>query len=268
MGFDISGVVLSAPTDSGFKPGDEVYSRLPSRTQGAYAERVAAPIALLAHKPKSLDHMGAASLPTVALTTWQAFFERAKVTKGESVLIQAGSGGIGSFAIQLAKHLGAHVTATAGSSNQAWMAELGADRTVDYAAEDFEAAGPYDVVYDGVCGPLIERGIASLKPGGRYIGLVRVADTRAYQEMGLPEPVAATMAAGVQPYVEQAKARGAEFHGILTRPDGAQLTEIAKTIDTAGIRATVTKIYALSELAAAYQDLSSGRTRGKLVIVP
>ncbi len=268
MGFDISGVVISAPPTSSFVAGDEVYARLPSHTQGAYAERVAAPIALLAAKPKEVGHVEAASLPTVALTTWQAFVERAKLAKGESVLIQAGAGGIGSFAIQLAKHLGAVVTATAGPSNQTWMTALGADRTIDYTLEDFETAGPYDIVYDGVCGPLAARGIACLNPGGRYVGLVRMADARAYQEMGLPREAAEAMAAGIKPLVEQATARGALFHGILTRPDRAQLADIAKVVDTGAIKPTVTQTYALSDLAGAYEALATGRTRGKLVIVP
>jgi NADPH:quinone reductase-like Zn-dependent oxidoreductase len=266
MGFDVSGVVRIAPDGSPFRAGDEVYARLPNRTLGAYAELAAVPLELLAPKPKRLSHTEAASLPTVALTTWQAFVERARLKSGESVLIQAGAGGVGSFAIQLAKHMGAVVTATASAANQEWMADLGADRTVDYAKERFEDVGPFDVVYDGVCGPLVERGIASLKPGGRYVGLVRMADVQAYREMGFPEAVAAAAAAGVQPFVEQAKAKGAQFHGPLTRPDGAELAAIGAIIDTDAIRTSVTEIFALADLAAAYDALATGRTRGKLVI--
>lgn len=266
MGFDISGVVRAAPEGATFKAGDEVYARLPNRTLGAYAELAAAPLELLAPKPKRLSHTEAASLPTVALTTWQAFTERARLKAGESILIQAGAGGVGSFAIQLAKHMGAVVTATASATNQSWMADLGADRTVDYAKARFEDFGPFDVVYDGVCGPLVERGIASLRPGGRYVGLVRMADVQSYREMGFPEAVAAGAAAGVQPFVEQAKAKGAEFHGPLTRPDGAELAAIGAIIDTGAIHASVTQAYGLADLAAAYDALATGRTRGKLVI--
>ena len=266
MGFDIAGVVRSAPKNSPFNAGDEVYARLPNRTLGAYAERVAVPLDLLALKPKRLNFAEAASLPTVALTTWQAFIERARLARGEHILIQAGAGGVGSFAIQLAKYLGATVTATASAANQELMARLGADRTVDYAKEKFEAAGPFDVVYDGVCGPLVERGIASLKPGGRYVGLVRMADTQSYREIGFPEAVAAGAAAGVQAYIKQAHDRGAEFHGPLTKPDGAQLADIAAIVDTGAISATVTGTCGLEGLAAAYDALATGRTRGKLVV--
>ncbi|MBW8813625.1 MAG: NADP-dependent oxidoreductase [Caulobacterales bacterium] len=265
MGFDISGVVRAAPDGGPFRVGDEVYARLPN-PRGAYAELAAVPVALLAPKPRTLSHAEAASLPTVALTTWQSFLERARLKAGEHVLIQAGAGGVGSFAIQLAKHLGAKVTATASAANQGWMAELGADRTIDYATEPFEAAGPFDVVYDGVCGPLVERGIQSLKPGGRYVGIVRVADAQSYREIGFPDAVATGAAAGVQPFIEQAKAKGGEFHGPLTRSDGAQLAEIGAIIDTGAIRATVSQVYGLADLAAAYDALATGRTRGKLVI--
>lgn len=266
MGFDISGVVRSAPAGSPFAPGDEIYARLPNRSLGAYAERVAVPLNLLVRKPKRLNFAEAASLPTVALTTWQAFIERARLAKGEHILIQAGAGGVGSFAIQLAKYFEATVTATASAANREWMMRLGADHTVDYASARFEDAGPFDVVYDGVCGPLVERGIASLKSGGRYVGLVRMADKQSYREIGFPEPVAEAAAAGIQPYVIQAQDRGAEFHGPLTKPDGAQLAEMAAIIDSGAISATVTGTYGLNELASAYDALATGRTRGKLVV--
>jgi NADPH:quinone reductase-like Zn-dependent oxidoreductase len=183
------------------------------------------------------------------------------------VLIQAGAGGVGAFAIQLAKYIGAYVVATGGPDSQELMAKLGADRTIDYTREQFEDAGPFDVVYDGVCGPLVERGIDSLREGGRYIGLVRVADARSFREAGLPPAVAEQAAAGVRPFVERAGARGASFHGPLTRPDGFQLAEIAQVVDSGAIRATVGKTYKLDELASAYEVLAGGHARGKLVIV-
>ena len=267
MGFDISGVIMSAPVGSGFSPGDEVYARLSSLTQGGYAERVANPVSLLALKPKRLSHIEAASLPTVALTTWQAFAVRTKLAPGERIMIQAGSGGIGSFAIQLAKYMGAVVTASASAGNQNWMRELGADRTIDYAIERFEDAAPFDFIYDGACGPLVERGIAVLAPRGRYIGIVNTADAQAYQDIGLPKEVAEAAAVGVKPFIAQAEARDATFHGILTIPDGAQLGDISAIIDTGAIRPTVTATYGLDEVAAAYDALNGGHTRGKLVVM-
>lgn len=268
MGYDVSGVVISAPDGAGYKAGDEVYARLPNPQPGAYAERAAVPVRLLALKPKTLSFEEAASLPTVALTTWQAFKERAHLKAGERVLIQAGAGGVGVYAIQLAKQIGAEVIATGGPDSQDFMRALGADRTIDYSKANFEDAGPFDVVLDGVCGPLVERGIDALREGGRYVGLVRVADVQSYREIGLPAPVAEGAAAGVKPFVERAAARKAEFHGPLTRPDGAQLAEIAKSIDAHGLKAHVSQVYSLDQLASAYDALAGGHTRGKLVIVP
>lgn len=268
MGYDVAGVIVTAPSGAAFMAGDEVYARLPNLRPGAYAERAAVPLGLLAHKPRTLSFEEAASLPTVALTTWQSFVERAQLKAGERILIQAGAGGVGSFAVQLARHLGAYVVATGGTDSQAFMAGLGAHRTIDYTTEDFEAAGPFDVVYDGVCGPLTERGIDSLREGGRYVGLVRTADAQSYREMGFPAPVAEQASAAVRPFIERAAARNAEFHGPLTRPDGAQLAEIAALIDTGAIRASVSAAYRLDQLAAAYEVLAGGHTRGKLVIVP
>ena len=266
LGLDISGVVLQAPRDSGFRPGDEVYARMPNDAQGAYAERAVLPASLLAMKPARMSHVEAASLPTIALTTWQSFFERARLKEGERLLIQAGAGGVGTFAIQLAKHVGAHVTATAGSSNQDFLRSLGADRVVDYTRERFEDAGPYDVVYDGVSGDLVERGILSLAPGGRYVGLVQVADVEAYMSIGLPEPIAKAAAAAALKFGELARAQGGEFHGPLTRPDGAQLGEIARLVDQGVLKAVVDKVFPLDQLAAAYAAVATGRTRGKVVI--
>src|SRR5258708_18968150 len=109
--------------------------------------------------------------------------------------------------------MGAFVVATGGPGSQDFMAKLGADRTIDYTREKFEDAGPFDVVHDGVCGPLVERGIDALREGGRYVGLVRVADAQAFRETGLPAPIAEQAAAGVRPFVERASARKASFHG-------------------------------------------------------
>jgi len=149
MGYDLAGVVATAPEGSGYKAGDEVYARLPNPRPGAYAKLAAVPVRLLALKPKTLSFEEAASLPTVALTTWQAFNERAHLKAGERVLIQAGAGGVGVYAIQLAKQMGAEVVATGGPDSQDFMRALGADRTIDYSKEKFEDAGPFDVVLDG-----------------------------------------------------------------------------------------------------------------------
>ena len=267
MGFDLSGVIRHVGAGvQGWKPGDEVFARLPNRMMGAYAELALVPAPLLAAKPRKVTHVEAASLPTVALTTWQALVERARLQPGESLLIQAGAGGVGSFAIQLAKHLGARVAATAGPGNQAFLRELGADASIDYTQQRFEDGGPFDVVYDGVGGDLITRSIDALRPGGRYVGLVRTADARAYREFGLPAPLAWFAARRVAPFQKRARARGVQFHGILTRPDGPLLAKIGALVESGVIQPVVGKVYPLSELPEAYQEMGKGHARGKMVL--
>lgn len=268
MGLDISGVV-SAVADgvTEFRPGDEVYAVLPGRTQGGYAEKVSVPVANLAHKPKTLSHIEAASLPTVALTAWQAFHERAKLQKGEKVLIQPGAGGVGTFAIQLARHMGADVYATASSKNQDFLKDLGAQHPIDYSRSRFADFGPFDVVLDGLGGKAIEPSIRSVKPGGRYVGLVRAADARAFKELGVPSLLAWFIARKkIGRYLKLARASRAEYHGVLTRPDGQQLAAIAQLIDSGVIKPFVSRTYPLPNLAQAFDEVEAGHVRGKIVV--
>ena len=267
MGFDVSGIIRQVgPRVKAWKQGDEVFARLPNRAMGAYAEQALVPAGLLALKPSNLTHVEAASLPTIALTTWQAFVERAHLQAGERILIQAGAGGIGSFAIQLAKHLGAEVAATAGTANQSFIKELGADIAIDYTQQSFEDFGPFDVVYDGVGGALIERSIDVLRPGGRYVGLVRTADAQAYREMGMPALLAWLVARKIAPFRKRARRLGAQFHGILTRPDGPLLSRIGAIVESGAIKPVVGKVFDLSELQDAYEEIARGHARGKIVI--
>ncbi|MEU8824767.1 NADP-dependent oxidoreductase [Streptomyces sp. NPDC048636] len=266
MGFDISGVVRAAPVGGRFSEGDEVYARLPTRTMGAYAELVAIPADLAAAKPVSLSHPEAAGLPTVALTTCQALTERAGLKRGQRLLVQAAAGGVGTFAVQLAHHLGAEVIGTAGPDNHDFLRQLGVDEVIDYHVERFEDRGPYDVVYDGVGGELITRSIASVRRGGSYIGLVRSTDARAYREAGVPGPLARLAARGTAAARRQAAAGGVAYHGPLTRPDGRQLARIAALVDEGTIRPVVSETFALGELGRAYDALAGGHVRGKLVV--
>lgn len=265
-GFDLSGVVIEAYEGSKFQVGDEVFGRLATNGPGAYAEKVAVSEQFLALKPMNISHVEAASLPTVALTTWQAFFERAKLKRDDRILIHAGSGGIGTFAIQLAKYIGAHVTATAGPKNQDFLKQLGVDQVLDYTKDNFEEYGPFDVVYDSVCGSLVERSINNIVPGGKYVGLVMVTDVRSYISQGIPELIAKVAASGIVRFELLANSRQVEFHGPLTRPDGEQLSNISELIASGVIRPVVSKIFPLSQLSAAYEAIASGHTRGKISI--
>lgn len=267
MGFDISGVVRDAPEGAALKKGDDVYARLPTPSMGAYAQLVAVPVPLAAAKPTTVSHAEAASLPTVALTTWQALIERARLKRGERLLVQAAAGGVGTFAVQLAHHLGAEVVGTASPNNHDFLRQLGADELIDYHQRRFEDSGPYDVVYDGVGGDLITRSIASVRRGGRYVGLVRSADPQAFRDAGLPDQLAQDAARGSSSARRQAAAGDVGYHGPLTRPDGRQLTQIAALVEDGTIRPVVSQTFALNELGRAYDALAGGHVRGKLVVV-
>lgn len=267
MGVDISGVVSAVGEGvSGFKVGDEVYAVLPGKKQGGYAQKAQVPMESLAHKPKTLSHVEAASLPTVALTVWQAFHERARLQRAEKVLIQPGAGGVGTFAIQLARYMGAEVYATAGAKNQEFLREIGVQHPIDYSRFSFKDFGPFDVVLDGVGGAAIESSIKSLKARGRYVGLVRAADARALRELGVPALFAWLFTRKTGSHQKLARSRGAEYHGVLTRPDGKQLTSIAKLIDSGAIKPFVSRTYPLRELGQAFAELETGHVRGKIVI--
>jgi alcohol dehydrogenase len=168
-----------------FKSGDEVYARLPKDRIGAFAEYAAIREDAVAHKPKTLTMEEAASIPLVGLTSWQALVERANVTTGQRVLIHAGSGGVGTFAIQLAKHLGATVATTASAANSDLVRGLGADVVVDYRTEDFETiVRDYDVVFDTQGGKTLEKSIRVLRPGGTLIEIVGPPDPAFAKEIG------------------------------------------------------------------------------------
>jgi len=196
LGHDIAGVVSrvgSAVTR--FNVGDEVYARPRDGRMGTFAERIAVHEDDLAIKPASLSMAEAASVPLVALTAWQALVERANLQRGQKVLIHAGSGGVGTYAIQLAKHLGATVATTTGTSNVEWVRGLGADVVIDYRTQDFEkVVQGYDVVLDSQSGGTLAKSLRVLKPGGIAIGIAGPPDPDFAREQGLHLPLRLVMA--------------------------------------------------------------------------
>lgn len=251
LGWDVSGVVEEVGAGVHlFEPGDEVYG-LPwfPRLAGANAEFVCAPSRQFARKPRTLDHVHAAAVPLAALTAWQALTESAQVQRGEKVLIHAAGGGVGHMAVQLARHLGAHVIATARSEKHEWLRSLGADETIDYTVERFEEiVTDADVVLDlvGDKDDTTVRSISALRAGGT---LVLIAPTSAgdIHERGLHANVNVTPA-------------------ILVEPDGHQLAEIARIIDHGKLRIHVEKAFPLSDAAEAHRLGEGGRTTGKIVL--
>ena len=243
-GYDISGVVeKTGAKATKFKAGDEVYAYLSLQRAGAYAEYAIAKESELAAKPKTLTHEQAAAVPLAALTAWQALFEKAKMTEGQTVLIHGGSGGVGSFAVQIAKARGAKVIATASAANQDFLKELGADQAIDYRAQKFEeVAKDVDVVLDTVAGETLRRSYDVVKKGGFIVSVLEPPAKAELEKRGI---------------------RGAVF---LVQPHAQQLTEIAKMIDSGKVKPFVSQTLPLAEAAKAHAAIETGHTRGKIVL--
>lgn len=243
-GFDVAGVVASVGADvERFKVGDEVFSYLSLRRGGAYAEFVAIPEGEVAAKPEKVDFVHAAAVPLAALTAWQALFDQADLKEGQTLLVHGGAGGVGHFAVQLAKAKGAKVIATASEKNLAFVKELGADQVIDYRAQKFEEhVREVDVVLDSIGGDTLARSYQVLKKGGFVVSIVAPPDQAKLAELGL---------------------RGAVF---LVQPNSAQLTEIAKLIDAGKVEPIVSETLPLAEAKRAHELSQAGHTRGKIVL--
>ena len=247
LGWDVSGTVEAVgpgPAAAGrFKIGDEVYSVPDVSRDGAYAEYIVVRESELAFKPKSLHHIRAAAVPLAALTAWQALFDTAQLQPGQRVLIHAGSGGVGHFAVQLAKWKGAYVFATASTKNQDLLRELGVDEPIDYTRQRFEdIARNIDIVLDTIGGETQERSWSVLKKGGNLVSLVQ------------------------SPSKEKAKELGVRAAFVAGHPSGAQLAEIAKMIDSGKLAPIIDRILPLSEARRAHELSQSGHVRGKIVL--
>ena len=244
LGWDVSGTVEEVgPGVSRFKIGDEVYSVPDASRDGAYAEYIVVRESELALKPKSLHHVRAAAVPLAAVTALQALVDAGQLKRGQRVLIHGGSGGVGHVAVQLAKWKGAHVLATASTKNQELLRELGVDEPIDYTKQKFEdVARDVDLVLDLIGGETQERSWSVLKKGGVLLSLVQ------------------------PPSVEKAKALGVHAAFVAGHPSGAQLTEIAKIIDSGQLAPVIDRILPLSEVRRAHELSKSGHTRGKIVL--
>jgi NADPH:quinone reductase-like Zn-dependent oxidoreductase len=267
-GNDVAGTVIRVGAGvRGFKPGDEVYARPGQDRIGTFAERIAVAEGDLALKPASISMHEAGSLPLVALTAWQALVERGRVRPGQNVLIHAGAGGVGSIAIQLAKHLGASVATTASGSNADFVRELGADTVIDYRTQDFEQrlAG-YDLVLDSLGGENLEKSLRVLGPGGKAIGIAGPPDPAFAREAGL-NPLLRLVVAGLSGKVRrQAKKLGVTYEFLFVRASGDQLRQLTALVDQGVLRPVVGRVFGFDQTPRALQSLSQGGIRGKAVI--
>ncbi|WP_068477059.1 NADP-dependent oxidoreductase [Pseudoclavibacter helvolus] len=268
LGHDVAGTVLRVGAAvRGFRPGDEVYARPRDHRIGTFAERIAIDEADAAPKPSSISMEQAGSLPLVALTAWQALVEIGNVQRGQKVLIHAGAGGVGSIAIQLAKHLGAEVATTASAANEAFVRELGADHLIDYRSEDFEQrlAG-YDFVLDSLGGENLEKSLRILRPGGIAVGISGPPTPEFARSAGL-NPVLRLAIAGLSGKVrKQAKRLGVNYRFLFMRASGEQLREISELVDGGALRPVVGRILQFAEAVQALESLKAGGIRGKVVI--
>ena len=268
LGHDVAGTVIRVGAGvSRFAIGDEVYARPRDRRIGTFAERIAIDESDVALKPASITMDEAGSLPLVALTAWQALVEIGEVRPGQKVLIHAGAGGVGSIAIQLAKHLGAEVATTASGANADFVRMLGADHVVDYRSEDFEEVlTGYDVVLDSLGGENLEKSLRILRPGGRAVGISGPPTPEFARAAGLNPLLRLAMAVLSRKVRAQAKRLGVAYTFLFMRASGEQLRQIAELVDAGAIRPIVGRVLPFEEAADGIASLTRGGIRGKVVI--
>lgn len=268
LGNDLAGTVVAVGDGvQRFKIGDEVFARPGKDRIGTFAERIAVAEGDLALKPASLGMTDAAALPLVALTAWQVLVERAQLKPGQKVLIHAGSGGVGTIAIQLARHLGATVATTVGPDNIELVKSLGADIVVDYRKDDFaKRLSGYDVVLNSLGSAVLEKSLAVLKPGGKLISISGPPDPAFGREIGANAIVRQLLRLLSFRIRRKARRRGVDYSFLFMRADGTQLAEIAKLVDAGAIRPVIDRVFGFDETPAAMARVESGRSRGKVVI--
>jgi NADPH:quinone reductase-like Zn-dependent oxidoreductase len=244
LGGDVAGVVEKVGSKvTKLKAGDPMFAYVSLDNSGGYAQYALVPEREAAPKPKSLTYVEAAAVPIVAMTAWQALVDTAKLSAGQTVLIHGGSGGVGSFAIQIAKARGAKVIATASTANQDFLKQLGADLAIDYTKQKFEdVAKDVDVVLDSIGGDTLARSYGVVKKGGIIVSLVARPKESELQKHSI---------------------RGAALN---VEPNSAELAEIGKLIDDRKIKVIVSQTFPLSEAMKAQEQVATGHTRGKIVL--
>lgn len=268
LGHDVAGVVVKVGSRvRQFKPGDEVYARADDFRIGTFAEFVPVKEASLALKPKGLTMEEAASIPLVGLTAWQALVEQAELKQGQKVFIQAGSGGVGTFAIQLAKQLGATVATTTSTANVALVKRLGADVVIDYKTQDFEKVlRDYDVVLHSQDGKTLEKSFRVLQRGGQLISISGPPSPefgKAIAAPGFVRLVMRLLSAGVR---RNARRLGVGYAFLFMKANGAQLRDITRLIDAGAIRPVIDKVFPFESIPEAMAYVDSGRAKGKVVV--
>ena len=268
LGHDLAGTVMRVGSRvRTFKAGDHVYARPRDHRIGTFAQLIAVDQHDVALKPDSVTMIEAASLPLVGLTAWQALVEVGNVRPGQKVFIQAGSGGVGTIAIQLAKHLGATVATTTSAANVELVRRLGADVVIDYRTEDFEQVlSGYSLVLHSQDETTLAKSLNVLKPGGHLISISGPPDLPFARSLNLNLFLRFVIRMLSRGALAKAKARGVGYSFLFMEADGAQLAQLGSLIDAGIVRPVVDRVFSFAETAEALAYVETGRAKGKVVI--
>ena len=268
LGNDVAGVVIKVGARvRRFKPGDEVYARPDADRIGTFAELISIKEDSVAIKPRNLTMAEAASIPLVGLTAWQALIEKANLKKGQKVFVQAGSGGVGTFAIQLAKHVGATVATTTSTENVDLVKSLGADIVIDYKKDDFSnVLSGYDVVLNSLDRLTLEKSLRVMKPGGRLISISGPPDPDFARDIGASWLLKGAMSALSYGVRMKAKRQKVNYSFLFMRANGAQLAEITGLINSGIMRPVVDRVFPFESTDEAMAYVEAGRAKGKVVV--
>ena len=267
FGYDFAGVVVEKGVGvAHLEVGDSVYGRVPSESPCTFAEFVAVDAEIVSLKPKTLDFIEASSIPLVGVTTVQVI-NRSNLKCGDRVLIHAGSGGIGTFAIQYAKAKGAYVFTTTSTQNVGWVKALGADRVIDYKKEDYkEIAKDLDVVYDTLGGQYTLDAFNLVKPGGHVTSIAGGIDAETVKALGLPKIIQWILFFKGLKIRKMAKQKGVYYNYVLMDPNREQLEQLTDLIQVGAVKPVLDKVYELKDGVDALEHQQSGRAKGKIVI--
>lgn len=268
IGSDLAGEVVGVGANvKNFKVGDEVYARADTMRIGTFAEYIAVSDENVSLKPKNLSMEQAAAVPLVALTAWQILVEKAKVKKGQKVLIHGGAGGVGSTAIQLAKHLGVYVATTASSKDSKKLKEYGADVVIDYKTQDFSSIlDDYDLVLDTRGGETLAKSLTILKPGGQVVSINGTPDANMADELKLGFLMKNIFTLLSLKTNLQAKKLGVTYSFHFMYPSGTELTQLKKLYENKTLKPVVDKIFPFESVKDALSYSESGNAKGKIVI--
>ena len=268
IGRDVSGIVEKVGKNvKNFKAGDKVYSRIDEALVGTMAEYVISNDNDVALIPSNLSFDESASIPLAGLTSYQALVDVAKLSSGENILIHAGSGGVGTIAIQLAKHLGANVTTTTSTKNVKLVKDLGADKVIDYTKHSYLDEGTkFDVVFNTLGGKHTLNSFKVLKDGGRVVSISGDIDSVTTKQLGLNKVVRLLLSLKAKKVTKAASKMGAMYRFLLMSPNGAQLKALSKLYESGSIKPVIDKTYDFKSSIQALEYLSNGRAKGKVIV--